>query len=141
LKISWNGLALPHPVGYTPCVKRVVEKEWNFLIGDRWTTPDWEVLFGPLNRDEFFLEPPDQITFPEILKLTGVFPSTTAARKNGWGECRLATFKNFPRRLSTLVDKPGLWIPEGFTDFFAGKGKATRITILKMTLTLPAKVV
>ena len=115
-------------------MKQVVEKEFNFLVGDHVSDQDRDLFFGPLGPDDVFMVMPDRITFPEILKIAGIFPSTSAARKNGWGTQQEATFKNFPRRLSQLVDEPGLWIPEGFTDFFSGKGKVTRITVLKITL-------
>lgn len=114
-------------------MKHLEFREWNFLIGDHWLESDKEGIFGPLRPGDEFVEFASEVTFPEILVLTGVFSSKTEARNNGWGEKREATFKWVDRLKSCVVETPGLFIPNGFTDFRAGKGKLTRITIWKPT--------
>ena len=69
---------------------------------------DKELFFGPLTKEDNFVEIQDGWLMAHLLKEAGIFPSVNEARKNGW-------------------NKP---IPEGFTDLFIGKRKI-RITIFK----------
>ncbi len=94
------------------------------------------MLFGPDEEDDRFWVL-DKAIFPDVLAIAGVFPSKKSARSCGWGTKATATFKRLPRLDMDIVDSPGLEIPEGFTDFLAGKGKLTRITILKETAPRP----
>lgn len=114
-------------------MKSVVQQDWNILIGNQVLKSDRELFFGPLNEAEQFLEMPDDTTMPDILALTGIFPSKSQARKNGWGENRIATFIRNERKGFDLPWHCGMIVPHGFTDFRGGKGKVTRITILKIT--------
>ena len=85
---------------------------------------------------ESFFEPEKAIrlsieaTFPDALVIAGVFKSKTDARNNGWGEKQTATFKRVGQ--FDVVQRRGLFIPEGFTDMFCGKYN-TRISIWKYT--------
>lgn len=79
--------------------------EFNFIhpnnLGDK------ELFFGPLKKDETFLELDTHMTMAHVMFQAGSFSSISQARKNGW-------------------DKP---IPDGFTDMRVGKLKR-RVTIL-----------
>lgn len=106
--------------------------EHNFLIGEGVQEADHDLFFGPLTAQDVFQVLPEGTTMPDILLLAGVFDSKTAARKNGWGHKAPAQFTHNDRKWCNVVSTPGLFVPEGFTDFRAGKGKVTRITILKV---------
>jgi hypothetical protein len=114
-------------------VKKLENKEWNFVIGDGVLATDDNLFFGPLEPGEEVVRLLPDVTFDTILMAAGVFPSKTAARKNGWNANQEATFRWLDRKQIDVVDEPGLLIPIGFTDFRAGKGKLIRITILKIT--------
>lgn len=110
-------------------VKKVEEKEFNILIGD-FVDETAKALF---DEDDEFISLPDDTLMPHILAQAGVFESANLARKNGWGNKREPKFKWSERHKCDVVSEPGLFVPEGFTDFVAGKGKTTRITIFKAT--------
>lgn len=113
-------------------------KEFNFLVGDN--ISDEERAFFIKLIEELdgtsppFTELPDSTTFPDILALAGVFQSKTLARKNGWGLRQEATFKSSKDFRMCFVNEAGMFIPLGFIDFWAGKGKTIRVTIFKTGL-------
>jgi len=80
--------------------------DFNIVIGDFVTEKDIELMFS----GEIVCKMPENIRFPVVMRLCGVFKSNNEARRNGW-------------------DKD---IPEGFSEWVVGK-KAIRITILKAT--------
>jgi hypothetical protein len=107
----------------------VEQTSWNFHCGDiKWT--DIDLFFGPLVEGEVTLPLQPGQDMLDILVLTGVFPSKTIARKNGWAEDREPTFRWKDRGGFPVVDTPGRSVPKGFTLFRIGKGKATEIAIL-----------
>lgn len=109
----------------------VEQTSWNFYCGDfGWR--DIDLFFGPIMRGErtIFLQPGQDML--DILVITGVFPSKTIARKNGWAADQVPTFKWRDRGSMFVVSVPGRSVPKGFTLFRAGKGKATEIAILRI---------
>jgi hypothetical protein len=104
---------------------------WNFIQGDGVLSSDHDLFFGPFEPGEGveILEG-DMI---DVMVATGVFASKTAARKNGWGEDREPILQWKDRGSFCVVATPGRRVPEGFTHFRAGKGKATEIAILRIT--------
>ena len=113
-------------------MKKLENTEWCFVIGSGVLETDNNLFFGPLEPDEEVVRLLPDATFDTVLVAAGVFPSKTAARKNGWNANQEPTFRWLDRKGIDVVDRPGLLIPDGFTDFRAGKGKLIRITILKI---------
>ena len=58
-------------------------KEFNILIGNI-SEEDKELFFGPLNKNDEFLEMPEFTRYPQLLRDVGIFKSSSQARKNGW---------------------------------------------------------
>ena len=103
-------------------------KEFNFLIGDNLSDRDEPIFDG-----ETVMRLPSDTTFPDILMIAGVFQSKSLARKNGWGDKEVASFNvGNVKGAFHVIGKPGFFIPIGWTDFWTGKGKTIRISILKM---------
>jgi hypothetical protein len=120
-----------HAAGTTIMSKGIVaHTSWNFIQGDGVLSSDHDLFFGPFDPGEGveILEG-DML---DVLVITGVFPSKNIARKNGWGAEQEPTFRWKDRGLMFVVDTPGRSVPNGFTLFRAGKGKATEIAILRM---------
>ena len=104
---------------------------WNFIQGAGVLSSDHDLFFGPFEQDEGveILEG-DMI---DVMVATGVFRSKTDARKNGWGTDAEPILQWKDRGSFFVVATPGRRVPEGFTLFRAGKGKATEIAILRIT--------
>tara|TARA_Y100000310_G_scaffold55179_1_gene50575 strand:- start:1197 stop:1463 length:267 start_codon:yes stop_codon:yes gene_type:complete len=62
------------------------EHGWTILVGN----PVWDnidLFLGPLGPEaDKFIDLPEGSTWAEVAVATGIMPSTTQARKNGWGE-------------------------------------------------------
>jgi hypothetical protein len=111
-------------------MSRTLEQtSWNFMWGEG---VDWEndadLFFGPLTPDEFVNAMPGDMI--DILVTAGVFPSKTAARKNGWAADCEPILRWKDRGSFCVVATPGRRVPKGFTLFRCGKGKSTEIAIL-----------
>ena len=78
--------------------------EFNFFNSS--LESDKELFFGPLDKEDKFINIEGNWTLANIMFIVGLFPSITQARKNGW-------------------NKP---ISEGFSDMRVGKSKI-RVTI------------
>lgn len=89
-------------------------KEFNFIKSTEET--DKELFFGPLNKDDEFIGIQDNWIMADIMVQSGLFPSKSQARKNGW-------------------NKP---IPSGFSMHTVGKYKVL-ITILNIDSELEEK--
>lgn len=107
--------------------------QFNCLIGNQWLESDKDLFFGPLHNSDIFLFFENDVTFPELLVAVGLFDSKNIARKNGWDAKRIATFSWNAKLMCDTISQPGLFIPDGWTDFRAAKGKTKRISILKIS--------
>lgn len=120
-----------HVKGQFDQAKAFERKSFWFWIGDFCCKELWA---ADITEDDIVIELPGTATFPEVLVLAGIFSSKTEARKNGWGEDRIATFKPWSQnRLIHVADQPGMIIAEGFTFFCAGRGKSIEIVCVKET--------
>jgi len=81
--------------------------EFNFIGGQGHEERDKELFFGPLTEEDRFILIQPEWTMADVMVQTGIFPSLSQARKNGFGGP----------------------IPKGFSDRYVGKLKR-RITIL-----------
>lgn len=80
--------------------------DYNFIKSSR-EDEDKELFFAPVTDEDIFTRIEGNMNMAHVMVTAKIFPSMSQARNNGW-------------------NKP---IPQGFTDFRAGKSK-TRITIL-----------
>ena len=111
----------------------VEQTDINILIGSGVTAADRDLFFGPLESEDKFHVLVDESSMCDILVVAGIFDSKTSARKNGWGKQQPAAFKQNVRiHDADVVFQSGMIVPNGFTIFRAGKGKAVRIAILKI---------
>ena len=106
------------------------QTSWNFIKGNGLEAGDPNLFFGPFEPGECVDIITDGGDMIDILVATGVFPSKTAARKNGWAADCEPILRWKDRGSFCVVATPGRRVPKGFTLFRCGKGKSTEIAIL-----------